>query len=119
MTVIYDQIGLKHNRIKLQSNEVKILFDFFDRSREGLTKYKDFMSALRGYMSDYRRSAVEKLYEKLVYLSGKKSLTFEDIKRVYRMDHFGNPERSATEQTAEDFIELLSYHQTLWVGLNH
>lgn len=109
-------IGLKQNRVKLQPDDVKILFDFFDRSHEGLTKYKDFLSALRGYMSDYRKSMAEKLYEKLLYISGKKSLSFEDVKRVYKMDHFGNPERSITEQTAEDFISLLSYHQTIWVS---
>lgn len=68
-------------------------------------------------MSEYRRSIAEKLYDKIVFASSKKSITFEDIRRAYNISHLGNPDLDVTEQTAQDFLDLLLYHQNLWVSL--
>lgn len=113
--VEFSYSALHHNRIKLLPEDVKVLYNFFDRSREGATRYRDFVNALRGYMSQYRRSISEKLYDKILYASSKKSITFEDVRRAYNISHLGNPDLDVTEQTAQDFLDLMLYHQSLWV----
>ena len=114
--VLLNLVALSHNRIKLHPEEVKILFEFFDRSKEGMSRYRDFVTALRGFMSEYRRSIAEKLYDRLLYSSSKRVLSFEDIKKAHSLSQLGNTELDVTEQTAQDFLDLLLYHQLLWVG---
>lgn len=107
---------MNHNRVKISPEESKILFNYFDRSKEGATRYKDFVTVLRGFMSDYRRSMAEKLYDELLHASSKKAITLDDIRRCFSTNHMGNPDLDVTEHTAVNFVDMLQHHQAIWVN---
>jgi len=46
------------NKLEMTHRELKEIFSFFDVNKEGIINYDEFLLALRGPMSDFRRSLI-------------------------------------------------------------
>ena len=53
------QQGCKDFRVNFSVDEIKFLFNRFDRNRDGVINYDEFLRAVRGVMVDSRRQLAE------------------------------------------------------------
>jgi Ca2+-binding EF-hand superfamily protein len=94
---------------------LKVIFEFFDRTKTGLAHYLDLMSALRGFMSEYRQSLVDQTYESLIHTTKREYLTVEEVVSLFSASSVGPLERPAATQIVSEFIDLIEKYHSLQV----
>jgi Ca2+-binding EF-hand superfamily protein len=52
-------------KAEIAAEDVGILFSAFDINRDGTIQYDEFLRVIRGELNDYRRSLVERAFQKL------------------------------------------------------
>ena len=116
----YDQfiLVLQQMNVNQHKDELMIIFEFYDRKKEGTIKYRDLVSSLRGYMSEYRQALVEKTYESLSSsLNHGQILTKASLATLFSLEFFGSVERdSQCDAIASEFMDLIDIHSKIYVG---
>lgn len=81
-------------------------------------KYKDFITAVRGLMSEYRQALVEKTFECIAALSGVgKKVSRDTVLSLFTTEYFGAVERdSASEAILLDFEKHFDQHARAYVA---
>lgn len=88
-------------RLEFTQNEAKILFDYFDETKDGLIDYDEFLRVVRGEMNE-RRLAVVKLAFKKLDKTGDGVVTLDDVRGVY--DTKGHPDVKKGKKTEDEIL---------------
>lgn len=52
-------------KVEIPSEDIGTVFQAFDINRDGTIQYDEFLRIIRGELTDYRRSLVERAFQKL------------------------------------------------------
>jgi len=74
--------GLQTYGIVLHPSEIDIVMGSFDKDGNGQISVREFMTALRGPMSDYRKGLVRMAYQ-MLDVDGSGVVQFDEIKQLY------------------------------------
>ena len=74
--------AIKDFRIDIPDDALHIIFSVFDANRDGTIHYDEFLRAVRGEMTEFRRGLAIQAFRK-IDLDGSGVLDIEDIKSVY------------------------------------
>lgn len=98
----------------MSSEDVGTLFGAFDVNKDGVIQYEEFLRILRGELNDYRKSLVQKAFQKLDR-NGNGFVELEDIVGVYNASkHPAVLEgRKTSEQVMGEFLETFETHHNL------
>lgn len=72
----------KDFKVGINEENVPLIFDIFDVNRDGTLNVDEFLMAIRGELSDFRRVLVEKAF-RLLDKNNNGYLEIEDIKDLY------------------------------------
>lgn len=92
------------NNMGLQSQEIRILYQFFDRDHSGGVSYNEFLRSVRGRLSPVRKQIVKKIFDVLDKLGGERGfLTIDNIKDIYSVSK--HPAVAAGKMTKEEALQ--------------
>jgi len=108
--------ALTDARLHFSEEDTKVVFNFFDRRKDGQLYYPEFLSAVRGFMPEYRQRIVEKAYDQLAEDRATAQLTLEDIRVCFNPDFHPDVEsgRKSTEQAIHEFLEAFESHHVYY-----
>ena len=69
-------------KVGINEENVPLLFDLFDSNRDGVLNVDEFLMAIRGELSDFRRGLIEKAFRKLDK-DGSGFIEIDDIRDLY------------------------------------
>ena len=101
-------------RIPITDDQIKGVFNFFDKDKTGEINYVSLIGAITGQMSDFRKNLIQKVFEKLD-VDNKGFINVEDIRSSYnpkRHPDVLNGKKTEPEILSE-FIDILDYHFNL------
>ena len=107
--------ALKDYKINLSPNEMKELFDLFDRDGSGTIDYDEFLRQVRGEMNDKRKQIVLQAFDKLdLDKSGK--VEYNEIKSLYNVKNHKDvlSGKKTEEDIYNEFIETFEIHHNLY-----
>ena len=109
--------ALTDARLHFSEEDTRVVFNFFDRQREGHISYTEFLSSVRGFMPDYRQDIVEKAYDSLIQDKENGLLTLEDIRLRFNPQYHPDVEggRKSAEQVTNEFLEAFESHHNFFV----
>lgn len=103
--------GLRDCGLHLTDEEFEVVLQRFDRNRDGLIDFDEFLVALRGEINDFRRTFIQEAFRRLDK-DGSGEVTLADIKMAY--DASQNPAVQSGQQTADDCLrQFMSQWDTL------
>lgn len=110
--------ALNDARLHFSEEDTQVVFNFFDRKKDGHIQYSEFLHAVRGFMPEYRIAMVVKAYEGLVDDKGASQITLEDIRVRFNSEHHPEVEagRKSQEQATNEFLEAFESHHVYFVG---
>lgn len=76
--------AMKENGHILAPQELERLFNYFDRNKDGVISYNEFIRAVRGDLSERRKVAVERTFKKLTGGEGK--IPLEELASLYKVE---------------------------------
>jgi len=93
--------------IGLNQEQLQIIFNYFDRNKNGSVDYDEFLRGIRGELTEYRKTYIRKAYEKLDKNKDGK-VTLEDIAKIYDVSY--HPDivsgKMTPEQVYKQFMSL-------------
>ncbi|KAL4454993.1 hypothetical protein ABPG74_006375 [Tetrahymena malaccensis] len=97
--------GLRNFGIQSTPEEVKLLMEAYDKNLNGYVDYQEFISSLRGSLSDRRSDLVSKAYEKVQQQYGVVNL--ESIGKAYKAHKYTDVLRGqkTAKQHFDEFIK--------------
>ena len=101
-------------RIPITDDQIKGVFNLFDKEKKGEINYVNLIGAITGQMSDFRKNLIQKVFEKLD-VDNKGFINVEDIRSSYnpkRHPDVLNGKKTEPEILSE-FIDILDYHFNL------
>ena len=101
-------------RIPITDDQIKGVFNFFDKDKTGEINYVSLIGAITGQMSDFRKNLIQKVFEKLD-VDNKGFIYVDDIRASYnpkRHPDVLNGKKTEPEILSE-FIDILDYHFNL------
>ena len=102
--------GLYDAGLYLNDDQVKTLIEHFDRNKDGVVNFDEFLTTIRGPMNDFRMRLVAQAYEKLDK-NGDGQITLDDVAQIY--DASKHPEVLSGKRSEEDvFREFMSMWDT-------
>lgn len=109
----------KDFRVGINEENVPLIFDLFDTNRDGTLNVDEFLMAIRGELSEYRRSIIEQAFRKIDRDSNG-ALEVDDIRELYNAK--SHPDvmqgKKSEEQILMDFIETFETHHNIRNGTN-
>ena len=91
--------------------DLHLIFNSFDRNRDGRISVEEFMYTLRGEMNDYRRDLVERVFI-ILDKTATGSIPLADIKNEYNASR--HPEVQGGKKSADlvllEFMETFDLH---------
>lgn len=113
--------ALNDARLNFSEEDARVVFNFFDRHKDGHLQYSEFLAAVRGFMPDYRQALVEKAYENLVNEKSASQLTLEDVRLKFNPEFHPDVEagRKTVEQVTNEFLEAFESHHVYFVSLGY
>ena len=97
--------GLRENGVELTKPEAEILFDFFDKDRDGTVSFDEFLVGIRGKPNNRRQAMIDKAFLKFDN-DGNGFIDANDLRGVYNAQM--HPKVQRGEMTEEQvFIEFL------------
>lgn len=110
--------ALSDARLNFTEEDSRVVFNFFDRRKDGHIQYSEFLAAIRGFMPEYRQNIVEKAYDNLVNEKGSGQLTLEDIRLRFNPEFHPDVEagRKSQEQATNEFLEAFESHHVFFVN---
>ena len=75
-------IGLKENGVELSSNEYSVLFDYFDKDKDGTVCFDEFLVGIRGQPNSRRQALINKAFLKFDK-DGNGFIDAADLRGVY------------------------------------
>ena len=101
-------------KVGINDENVPLIFDLFDTNRDGCLNIDEFLMAIRGELSDYRRAFVEKAFRS-IDKDGNGYLELEDIKDTYNAKK--HPDviqgKKSEDQILMEFLETFETHHSL------
>ncbi len=98
-------------KVEMSSVDIGTLFGAFDINRDGVIQYDEFLRIVRGDLNDFRRSLVQRAFQKLDK-NGNGSVEIDDMIGVYNASK--NPAvlegRKTQEQVLGEFLETFQTH---------
>lgn len=105
------ETGLMEHNILRSRAECDAIFRFFDVDQSGFIDYNEFMTVVKGELSERRKKVVHEAFNSLD-VSGDGKLSAEDIRQRYRT--FAHPDVRAGVRTEEEvFSEFLNHFDTI------
>lgn len=97
--------GLKSYGLVLSDQEIQMVFGHFDRDRNDMIDFDEFIYALRGDLNDRRLALVDMAF-KVVDVTGDGIITVDDLKDAYDLSwHPGVKDgRISKEQALREFL---------------
>ena len=113
--------ALTDARLHFNEDETRIIFNFFDRQRDGHIPYSEFLASVRGFMPEYRQEIVERAYDHLVQDKENGLLALEDIRLKFNPEYHPDVEagRKSIEQVTNEFLEAFESHHIFFVVSPH
>jgi Ca2+-binding EF-hand superfamily protein len=105
------QVVMIRMRLGLEKEELKTLFNFFDKDRSGSIAYDEFLQGLRGELNDFRRGFVRQAFA-ILDTSGDGKIDLDEIRAKYSAK--GHPDVLKGKKTEEEV--LLEFIETFEVG---
>lgn len=98
-------------RFYLSDSQLKTAFECFDRNRDGVISYEEFIGAIVGDMNDFRKKYVEKAF-KVIDADNDKVITVKELKARYNAaSHPDELSGKKTEwETYEEFLGTFEQH---------
>eukprot|EP00825_Cyclidium_porcatum_P038950 TRINITY_DN4622_c0_g1_i3.p1 TRINITY_DN4622_c0_g1~~TRINITY_DN4622_c0_g1_i3.p1 ORF type:complete len:228 (+),score=57.57 TRINITY_DN4622_c0_g1_i3:166-849(+) len=98
--------GLKNYGLQFTDQECKILLNEFDKNKNGVIEFSEFISILRGQLSSERKNIVEAAYKKIQQVL-KNNVKIDGIAKLY--DVVKHPEVQKGQKTEQqEFKEFVS-----------
>ena len=98
-------VGLRENGVDFTRPESEILFDFFDKDRDGSVNFDEFLVGIRGKPNNRRQAMIDKAFLKFDK-DGNGYIDANDLKGVYNAQM--HPKVQRGEMTEEQvFMEFL------------
>jgi len=103
----------------LEENEIIVLFESFDNSRDGNINYDEFIRAVKGPMNQFRRSLIEKVFKKLDRDNSGK-IDINDLKNYYNTSQHPDVKsgKKTEEEVLDEFLETFDTHHNV-ISNNH
>eukprot|EP00727_Mastigamoeba_balamuthi_P012359 m51a1_g7746 putative calcyphosin-like protein (221) ;mRNA; r:23716-24603 len=95
-------LALRKYQLVLQERELALLFDEFDRNKDGSITYTEFLRSMRGTLNDARKAVVKKAFDKLDR-DGSGVITVDDVRGVYSVKT--NPEVVSGKKSADEVLQ--------------
>jgi Ca2+-binding EF-hand superfamily protein len=89
-------------RVGLNPEELKILFEHYDRDNSGTLEFDEFLKGLRSRLSEQRRALSEQAFT-VMDTDGSGEIDFEDLKDKYDTSH--HPKVKSGEMTKKEAID--------------
>lgn len=104
-------------RLHFDDDDTQVVFNFFDRRRDGHIQYSELLNAIRGFMPEYRQSLAAKAFDQLMQEKTSGPLTLEDIRVRFNAEHHPDYEggRKSQEQATNEFLEAFESHHVYFV----
>ena len=96
--------GLAKIGVPMGRNEVEVLFDAFDRNRDGTIDITEFMRGIRGEMNDRRRKITLEAFA-CIDVDGSGEATYEEMHEAYGKTLYLHPEVVAGKKTEEQILK--------------
>ena len=104
----------KEFKVNLTVDEVKILFNWFDRDGNSRIDYNEFLRQVRGEMNDERRNLAERAFN-ILDKNRNGIVEIADIAKTYnaKMHPAVQEGRKSEEQVLSEFLETFETHHNL------
>jgi calcyphosin len=96
------KVAMSKFRVGLNNDEVKILFDYYDRDRSGTLNFDEFLKGLRAKLSPQRRALAEQAFN-VMDSNGSGEIDYEDLKEKY--DVTNHPKVRSNEWTKKQALD--------------
>ena len=75
-------VGLRENGVELTRQESELLFDFFDKDRDGTLNFDEFLVGIRGKPNNRRQAMIDKAFLKFDR-DGNGYIDANDLRGIY------------------------------------
>ena len=98
-------VGMRENGVNLSAQEYNILFDYFDRDKDGTMCFDEFLVGVRGSPNARRQAMVDKAFLKFDR-DGNGYVDANDLRGVYNCSHHPKVQRGemTEDQAFREFL---------------
>jgi len=98
-------VGMRENGVNLSAQEYSILFDYFDRDKDGTMCFDEFLVGVRGSPNARRQAMVDKAFLKFDR-DGNGYVDANDLRGVYNCSHHPKVQRGemTEDQAFREFL---------------
>jgi Ca2+-binding EF-hand superfamily protein len=98
-------VGMRENGVNLSAQEYNILFDYFDRDKDGSVCFDEFLVGVRGSPNSRRQAMVDKAFLKFDR-DGNGYVDANDLRGVYNCSHHPKVQRGemTEDQAFREFL---------------
>ena len=99
-------VGLRENGVSLSTQELSILFDYFDKDGDGSVCFDEFLVGVRGSPNSRRQALVDKAFLKFDR-DGNGYVDANDLRGVYNCSHHPKVQRGemTEDQAFREFLQ--------------
>jgi Ca2+-binding EF-hand superfamily protein len=98
-------VGMRENGVNLSAQEFNILFDYFDKDKDGTVCFDEFLVGVRGSPNSRRQAMVDKAFLKFDR-DGNGYVDANDLRGVYNCSHHPKVQRGemTEDQAFREFL---------------
>lgn len=99
-------VGMRENGVELSASEYQVLFDYFDKDRDGSVCFDEFLVGIRGKPNSRRQAMVDKAFLKFDR-DGNGYIDANDLRGVYNCDFHPKVQRGemTVDQALMEFLQ--------------
>ena len=108
--------AIKDFQIDVKDSEVRELFNFFDKNKDGSINYDEFLLGVRGPMNNFRKKLVNQAFD-ILDKDGSGILTYEDLVGVYnaKMHPDVKAGKKSEEKVLKEFLSTFEAYSDIRV----
>jgi len=99
-------VGLRENGVTLSTSELSVLFDYFDKDKDGNVCFDEFLVGVRGSPNSRRQALIDKAFLKFDR-DGNGYVDANDLRGVYNCSHHPKVQRGemTEDQAFREFLQ--------------